>query len=56
MENKNDKSIVCKDCGQTFILTEGEQDFYAEKGFSEPQRCKACRQARKQNNGGQGRK
>ena len=29
-------------------LTAGEQEFYAERGFqNEPQRCKSCRDARK---------
>ena len=43
-----DKTLVCKDCGTEFIFTEGEQAFYAEKGFdNEPQRCKECRIARK---------
>jgi hypothetical protein len=44
-----DKTLVCKDCGTEFVFTEGEQAFYAEKGFeNEPQRCKECRIARKQ--------
>ena len=43
-----DKELVCKDCGKTFIFTAGEQEFYAEKGFqNEPQRCKECRDAKK---------
>ena len=43
-----DKTLVCKDCGTDFIFTEGEQQFYAEKGFdNEPQRCIDCRKARK---------
>lgn len=43
-----DKTLVCKDCGQDFTFTVGEQEFYAEKGFeNEPQRCKECRIARK---------
>lgn len=43
-----DKTLKCKDCGQDFIFTAGEQEFYAEKGFvNEPQRCKDCRNARK---------
>ena len=43
-----DKTLVCKECGNEFDFTAGEQEFYAEKGFTnEPQRCKACRQARK---------
>lgn len=45
-----DKTIVCKDCGNEFVFTEGEQAFYAEKGFTnEPVRCAECRKARKQN-------
>ena len=44
----SDKTLVCKDCGQEFTFTAGEQEFYAEKGFTnEPQRCKACRTTRK---------
>lgn len=44
-----DKTLVCKECGNEFIFTAGEQEFYAEKGFvNEPQRCKDCRSARKQ--------
>lgn len=46
-----DKTIVCKDCGNEFIFSAGEQEFYAEKGFeNEPQRCKPCRDARKNAN------
>ena len=45
-----DKTLVCKDCGKEFVFTAGEQEFYAERGFqNEPQRCKACRDARKNN-------
>ncbi len=44
-----DKTLTCKDCGNEFVFTAGEQEFYAERGFqNEPQRCKACRDARKQ--------
>lgn len=42
-----DKELTCKDCGQSFTFTGGEQDFFAERGFSEPVRCKPCRDARK---------
>lgn len=48
----NDKIITCKECGSEFVFTANEQAFYAEKGFTnEPQRCKACRDARKAANG-----
>ncbi len=44
-----DKTLVCKDCGEEFVFTAGEQEFYAEKGFeNEPQRCKDCRIKHKQ--------
>ena len=46
-----DITLKCKDCGNDFVFTAGEQEFYAEKGFqNQPQRCKTCRDAR-QNNG-----
>lgn len=48
-----DKTIVCKDCGEEFVFTASEQEFFAEKGFTnEPQRCKPCRDARKGNSRG----
>ncbi len=43
-----DKVLVCKECGQEFVFTAGEQEFYSEHNFqNEPQRCKSCREARK---------
>jgi CxxC-x17-CxxC domain-containing protein len=43
----SDRTLTCRDCGQTFTFTAGEQAFYTERGFSEPTRCKACRDKRK---------
>jgi CxxC-x17-CxxC domain-containing protein len=43
----SDRTLTCRDCGQAFEFTTGEQAFYQERGFSEPQRCPTCRQARK---------
>lgn len=43
-----DKSLTCKECGNEFIFTAGEQEFYAEKGFENlPARCPECRRRRK---------
>ncbi len=43
-----DEKLICKDCGEEFIFTVRDQEFYAEKGFTnKPQRCRACRNARK---------
>jgi CxxC-x17-CxxC domain-containing protein len=50
-----DTTLTCRDCGQAFTFTSGEQDFYASRGFSEPSRCADCRAARKaQRDGGGG--
>ena len=47
-----DKTITCRDCGTEFVFTAGEQEFYAQKGFTnEPSRCSACRQQRKAGGG-----
>lgn len=50
------QTIKCKDCGQEFSWTAEEQEFYQQKGFNAPQRCKDCRvKARAAfNNGGHG--
>ena len=43
-----DRAIACLDCGQEFVFTSGEQEFYAQRGFTEPpKRCQSCRAARK---------
>lgn len=43
-----DRIIECADCKQEFVFTEGEQEFYKEKGFSDPKRCQECRKAAKE--------
>jgi hypothetical protein len=45
---KEDKILFCRDCGEEFIFSAREQDFYAQKGFeNDPVRCSSCRSARK---------
>jgi CxxC-x17-CxxC domain-containing protein len=47
----NDKTLTCRDCGQSFTFTAGEQEFFAQKGFTnEPSRCPDCRASRKRSN------
>ncbi len=43
----SDKVLQCRDCGNEFVFSAGEQEFYATRGFSEPTRCPECRAARK---------
>ena len=45
---KEDKILFCRDCGEEFIFSAREQEFYAQKGFeNDPARCSACRSVRK---------
>lgn len=46
-----DKVLTCSDCGQEFTFTGSEQQFYADRGFTEPRRCSSCRAARKASRG-----
>lgn len=50
-----DKTLTCIDCGQTFVFTAGEQEFFAQKGFqNEPKRCKNCKTAKRSGGSGMG--
>ena len=46
-----DKTLTCADCSQSFTFTASEQDFFAERGFTEPRRCPSCRASRKASRG-----
>lgn len=48
-----DKTLTCRDCGQEFTFTAGEQEFYASRGLmNEPSRCPSCRTARRSSQSG----
>ena len=49
-----DKNLTCADCNQQFVFTASEQDFYAQRGFTEPRRCNSCRASRKAARGDSG--
>lgn len=39
-----DRTLTCRDCGDTFGFSAGEQQFFAAKGLqNDPQRCPQCR-------------
>ncbi|OGG07278.1 hypothetical protein A2872_01580 [Candidatus Gottesmanbacteria bacterium RIFCSPHIGHO2_01_FULL_42_12] len=43
-----DQTLTCRDCGNSFVWTASEQQFYKDKGFNNsPVRCPACRAAKK---------
>jgi CxxC-x17-CxxC domain-containing protein len=44
-----DNTLRCRECGEEFVFSAGEQEFYQAKGLlNEPGRCPACRQRRRQ--------
>ena len=48
-----DKVIKCRDCGEEFVFTVGEQNFYKDRGFQhEPTRCRRCREENQRSAGG----
>ena len=50
-----EQTLTCVDCGTQFPFTASEQEFFAEKGFTNPpRRCKPCRIEAKANRGGTG--
>jgi len=51
-----DETLVCRDCGTSFTFTEGEQQFFRERGFeNKPSRCPDCRGSARRAGGGGGR-
>lgn len=43
-----DRSLTCRDCGESFVFSSGEQQFFSSKGLvNDPQRCPTCRAAAK---------
>ncbi len=48
-----DKTLICRDCGQEFTFTVGEQEFYSSRGLlNEPGHCPECRATRRRERSG----
>jgi CxxC-x17-CxxC domain-containing protein len=48
MQQFQDQTLTCADCGQQFTWTASEQEFYQKKGFTNPpKRCPDCRAKKK---------
>lgn len=46
--NFDDKTLKCRECGNDFVFTAGEQEFYQQKGLmNQPSRCASCRATRR---------
>ena len=52
-EDREGETLTCRDCGQTFLFSVGEQEFFKSKGFqNKPSRCKICKAALKRGRAG----
>jgi len=51
VSNYQEQTLTCADCGRDFSFTERDQEYYREKGFEPPKRCKDCRDAKKAQRG-----
>ncbi len=53
MSNYQDKTLNCLDCNSAFTFSADDQQYHAEKGFTnEPKRCPLCRASRRTSGGG----
>jgi CxxC-x17-CxxC domain-containing protein len=50
-----DRTLQCVECGQEFVFSAADQEYYQQKGYShEPKRCLECRRnQRMRRRGGQ---
>jgi CxxC-x17-CxxC domain-containing protein len=48
------QQLICSDCRQSFTFSAEDQDFFRERGYSTPMRCKGCRQAKRNEQSGGG--
>ena len=43
-----DRTLTCQDCSQEFTFSADDQQYHAEKGYTnEPKRCPLCRASRR---------
>ncbi|MCH8207396.1 MAG: zinc-ribbon domain-containing protein, partial [Chloroflexi bacterium] len=50
-----ERTLTCADCGTSFPFTVEDQQFHADRGYTnEPKRCPSCRETRRSERGGGG--
>lgn len=54
-QNFQEIYLHCNDCNQDFAFSVEEQEFYQQKGFTQPKRCASCRAKNRQSKNGGGR-
>ena len=53
-QNFEDQQLQCVECGESFLFSAEDQEFYQQKRYSTPKRCPVCRANRKAANSGGG--
>ena len=53
-QNFEEQQLQCVECGETFVFSAEDQEFYHQKRYSTPKRCPVCRANRKAAAGGGG--
>lgn len=48
------KTLQCVDCKSSFIWTASEQEYFADRNYQQPKRCKMCREMRRKEKEGAG--
>lgn len=43
-----DQPLICQDCTAEFIFSARDQEFFAQRNFTAPKRCRPCAKARRQ--------
>ncbi len=47
-----DRTLTCADCGTPFTFSADDQEYHAQKGFTnDPKRCPSCRASRRDQRG-----
>lgn len=46
-DNQEGIMIVCAGCQTNFLFTDSERTFFESKGYTQPKRCKPCRELKK---------
>ena len=55
MSYYQDKTLNCQDCNSAFTFSADDQQYHAEKGYTnEPKRCPLCRASRRSGGGNGG--
>lgn len=44
----SDLILICTNCDSEFVFSEGEQNFYTQKGLETPKLCPICRSIKAQ--------